>query len=235
MAKRKPKRLISDTSLFLKDIKPITENQMIFSDNYLSGKSQVLLGYPGTGKTFIALHKAFEELDNPNNNHQKIVIVRSAVSTRDQGFLPGTAAEKAEVYEFPYKIICSELFGRDDAYEILKKHQIVQFITTSFVRGLTINNAIIIADEVQNMTAHEADSVLTRVGNFSKILFCGDILQRDISKRSEKTIEFMLNVLQHMPEDFDFTYFNENDIVRNSLITNYIKTKYKLYPDGYTP
>jgi len=230
---KKSKNALADNHLNLVDISPMTENQSIFFQNFKSDKSQVLLGYPGTGKTFMALYKAFEEISNPVTEYQRIVIVRSAVPTRDVGFLPGTLAEKGEVYELPYKSICTELFGRSDAYEILKKHRTVEFITTSFIRGLTLDRSIIIVDEFQNMTAHEADSVITRVGNWSKILLCGDILQRDLNRHSEKNIESLLKVLKEMPDSFDFTHFDENDIVRSGLVGEYIRKKHKIYPDGY--
>jgi phosphate starvation-inducible protein PhoH len=230
---RKSKKLLADNHLDLDDISPITDNQKTFFDNYKSDKSQVLLGYPGTGKTFMALYKAFEDITDSKSEYQRIVIVRSAVPTRDVGFLPGTLAEKGEVYELPYKSICTELFGRGDAYEILKKNRTIEFITTSFIRGLTLDRAIIIVDEFQNMTAHEADSVITRVGNYSKIILCGDILQRDLTRGSERNIESLLNVLRGMENTFDFTEFTEDDIVRSGLVGDYIRTKHKLYPDGY--
>lgn len=219
--------------LSLVDIAPITDNQTAFFEKYKSDKSQVMLGYPGTGKTFMALYKAFEDLNNPLTDYQRIVIVRSAVPTRDVGFLPGTLAEKGEVYELPYKSICTELFERGDAYDILKKHRTIEFITTSFIRGLTLDRSIIIVDEFQNMTAHEADSVITRVGNFSKILLCGDILQRDLTKGSEKNIEELLYVLRRMENTFDFTEFGEDDIVRSGLVGDYIKMKHRVFPGGY--
>lgn len=235
MAKRTKtkKNSMSHNHMDLLNISPMTKNQELFFDNYDNGKSQVLLGCPGTGKTFMALSKAFEDVQDPSNGYERIVIVRSAVPTRDVGFLPGTLKEKGEVYELPYKAICTELFGRSDAYEVLKKHNIIEFITTSFIRGLTLDHCIIIVDEIQNMTAHEADSVLTRVGNCSKILFCGDVMQRDITKFSEKNIEDMLKVLESMEDTFDFNHFDENDIVRSGLVGNYIRAKHKLYPNGY--
>jgi len=236
MAKTKhksKKSQLDDNHLAMKEISPMTGNQSVFFENYERGKSQVLLGYPGTGKTFMALASALEEINNPKSKYQRIIIVRSAVPTRDVGFLPGTLAEKSAVYELPYMSICNELFGRGDAYEILKKHRCIEFITTSVIRGITLDKAIIIVDEVQNMTAHEADSVVTRVGASSKLILCGDILQRDLSKHAEKNIEVLLKVLEAMVDDFDFTYFGENDIVRSGLVGKYIKTKHKLYPDGY--
>lgn len=232
VARRKAKNAFNDNNLQLVDISPLTDTQQDFFEKYATDKSQMLLGYSGTGKTYIACYNAFKEIMK-GSEYRKVVIVRSAVPTRDIGFLKGTEAEKGAVYELPYRQICSELFKRDDAYEILVKHAGVQFMLTSFIRGITLDNSIIIVDEFQNMTAHEADSVLTRVGRDSKIMFCGDILQRDFTKGSEKNIEKFLNVLQGMPDVFDFTYFGENDIVRSGIVGEYIRAKHLMFPKGF--
>lgn len=229
---RKPKNAFNDNNLQLKDISPLTENQAKFFENYKSDKSQLLLGYSGTGKTYMAMFKAFEEVMK-GGEYKRVVIVRSAVPTRDIGFLKGDEAEKGAVYELPYFKVCSELFHRDDAYGILTKHDGIRFMLTSFIRGLTIDNSIVIVDEFQNMTAHEADSVLTRIGHNSKIIICGDILQRDFTKHSEKNIEKFLTVVQQMPNRFDFNYFDEDDIVRSGLVGDYIKAKHKKFPKGF--
>ncbi len=234
MAKRKDKRSpLSNNHLVLDEVTPLTDNQEVFFKNYQSDKSQILLGYAGCGKTFLAMYKALQDINNPANKYKKIVIVRSAVPSRDLGAMPGTLQQKTEMYELPYRAICNELFGRGDAYELLKKHNTVEFISTSYIRGLTLDNTIIIADEVQNMTAHEAESILTRVGIESKIIYCGDILQRDITKHSEKNVELFLNLIKKMTNDFDSVTFNEDDVVRSGLVGNYIKFKHKIYPDGY--
>lgn len=234
MARRKDKKtLLSDNHLSMQDIYPMTENQSVFFSNYESDKSQVLLGYPGTGKTFMALNRALKELNDPSSPYRRVVIVRSAVPTRDVGFLPGTLAEKSAVYEMPYQSICNELFGRSDAYEIMKKHRTIEFLTTSFIRGITLDRTIVIVDEFQNMTSHEADSIITRVGDYSKIIFCGDILQRDLNKASERNVETFLQVLDNMRDVFDFNYFGEEDIVRSGIVADYIKAKHRIYPDGY--
>jgi phosphate starvation-inducible PhoH-like protein len=229
---KKSKNVINDNNLNLKDVSPLTDNQAKFFENYTSDKSQLLLGYSGTGKTFMALNRAFKEVME-GSDYRRVVIVRSAVPTRDIGFLKGTEAEKGAVYELPYKKVCSELFGRDDAYEVLTKHDGIRFMLTSFIRGLTLDNSIVIVDEFQNLTAHEADSVLTRIGRNSKVVICGDILQRDFTKHSEKNIEKFLKVIETMPNRFDFNYFNEGDIVRSCLVADYIKQKHRLYKDGY--
>jgi phosphate starvation-inducible protein PhoH and related proteins len=232
MAKRKAKNAFNDNNLQLKDISPLTDNQADFFENYKSDKNQLLLGYSGTGKTYMACYQAFKEI-MAGSDYKRVVIVRSAVPTRDIGFLKGDEAEKGAVYELPYFKVCSELFGRDDAYGILTKHDGIRFMLTSFIRGLTIDNSIVIVDEFQNMTAHEADSVLTRVGHNSKIVICGDILQRDFTKHSEKNIEKFLQVVESMPHRFDFNYFDADDVVRSGLVGDYIKTKHAKFPKGF--
>ena len=232
MARRKAKNAFNDNNLVLKDISPLTDNQATFFENYKSDKNQLLLGYSGTGKTYMAMYQAFKEV-MAGSDYKRVVIVRSAVPTRDIGFLKGDEAEKGAVYELPYFKVCSELFGRDDAYGILCKHDGIRFMLTSFIRGLTIDNSIVIVDEFQNMTAHEADSVLTRVGHNSKIVICGDILQRDFTKHSEKNIEKFLQVVESMPHRFDFNYFDADDVVRSGLVGDYIKTKHAKFPKGF--
>ena len=232
MAKRKAKNAFNDNNLVLKDISPLTDNQADFFENYKSDKNQLLLGYSGTGKTYMACYQAFKEI-MAGSDYKRVVIVRSAVPTRDIGFLKGDEAEKGAVYELPYFKVCSELFGRDDAYGILCKHDGIRFMLTSFIRGLTIDNSIVIVDEFQNMTAHEADSVLTRVGHNSKLVICGDILQRDFTKHSEKNIEKFLQVVESMPNRFDFNYFDADDVVRSGLVGDYIKTKHAKFPKGF--
>ena len=232
MARRKQKtNLLSDNHLELGRVEPMSEAQKLFWEHYATNKHQLMLGYPGTGKTFLAMFKAFEEM--VKGTYKRIVIVRSGVPTRDIGFLPGTEQEKAAVYELPYKKVCADLFRRDDAYEVLKKHDGVRFVLTSFVRGITIENSVVIVDEMPNMTAHEADSVLTRIGKNCKIIFCGDVLQRDFTKANERNIEKFLKVLENMPEQFALTHFGLDDIVRSGLVSDYIKTKHNIYKDGF--
>lgn len=235
MAKRKSsKSPLSENHLNLQDIAPLTENQRIFFENYESDKSQFLLGYPGTGKTFNALFKAFQDINDPKTEYRRIVIIRSAVPTRDIGFLPGTEQEKSVVYELPYKKICSELFGRDDAYEIMKKHDTIRFMTTSFVRGITLDDTIVLVDEFQSMNAHELDSILTRIGRNSKILFCGDFMQSDLTRESEKHgAHKFFQVVQKMTNSFDINNFTAEDIVRSGIVKEYIKLKYSIFKAGF--
>ena len=213
----------------LKKIEPLTENQKISFEAYREGKNLLLHGIAGTGRSFISTYLALDELINKNQSlYEKLVIIRSVVPTRDMGFLPGNAKEKSRVYEGPYYAICSELFGRGDAYDYLKNKNLVEFQTTSFIRGLTFNNCIIIVDEMANCTLHELDSVITRIGKNCKVMFCGDFRQSDLVKRHEKDglLDF-LRIIRKM-NSFTFVDFDENDIVRSALVRDYIIQKDRL-------
>lgn len=181
--------------------------------------NQVLIGAAGTGKTFLASWLAFHALDN--SSLSQVVYIRSAVPTRDIGFLPGTENDKMMVYKAPYKDICKTLYNKGDAYEILEKKGIVSFMPTSFVRGTTIRNSFVIVDECQNMTMHELDSIITRLDDNSKIIFCGDIAQADL--KNNGFAEFF-NIIKGM-EEFSVVEFTTEDIVRGGLVKSYLTRK----------
>ena len=190
------KQSIRKQELDLQEIEPMNHAQELFFANYAKGSSQVLSGSAGVGKTFIALFSVFNEILTRSKSYRRVVIVRSAVATRDIGHLPGSLEEKSMIYELPYKGIISELFDNTGAYELLKEHGVVEFMLTSYVRGITLDDTIVIVDEYQNMSAHEADSVMTRLGKNSKIIFCGDTDQTDFTKNNEKDIDKFMNVLR---------------------------------------
>jgi phosphate starvation-inducible protein PhoH len=235
---RKEKRILRQTNqkvnnqeklnFKLKNIEPLTQNQKLSFEAYQGGKNLLLHGIAGTGKSFISLYLALNQILSENSQYKKLVIVRSVVPTRDMGFLPGNSKEKAKVYEAPYYAICTELFGRSDSYEYLKSKNLVDFISTSFIRGITLNDCIIIVDEIANMTLHELDSVITRVGKNCKIVFCGDFRQSDFTKEHERNglVDFM-RIIERM-KSFTFIDFNEQDIVRSSMVKDYIIQKDKL-------
>lgn len=199
-----------------KSIKALNERQATVLK---SDKNLVLVGYAGTGKTYLATYLGLNSIDS--RKYDKLIYLRSAVPTRNIGFLPGTDKEKVEVYEGPYSDIVAEIMGRGDAYDILKKKGIIEFKSTSFVRGINLQNAFIVVDECQNMTYHELDSIITRLKDNCRIAFCGDIRQADLYKNG---LEDFYNVLQKMGE-FDFIEFQKEDIVRSPLVKNYILTK----------
>ncbi len=212
----------------LKTFDPLTENQKIFFDAYKRGDYFVALhGVAGTGKTFIALYKAIEEVLDKNNPFNKIIVVRSAVQSREIGHLPGDVAEKMEIYQQPYRQICETLFGRRDAWDRLEEQGFIQFISTSFIRGMSFDDAIIIVDEMQNMNFEEIDTVMTRVGYRSKITWCGDCRQTDLRKNNDKSglLKFF-DIAQHMGA-FTRVEFTVDDIVRSSLVKDYILAKLK--------
>jgi phosphate starvation-inducible protein PhoH len=213
----------------LKRIEPLTKHQRESFEFYDQGKNLMLHGIAGTGKSFISLYLALNQiLTESDGPYKKIIIVRSVVPTRDMGFLPGNSKEKAQVYEAPYFAICTELFGRGDAYNYLKQKNLVEFISTSFIRGITLNNCIIIVDEIANMTLHELDSVITRVGKNCKIIFSGDFRQSDFTKDHERNgLPQFMRIVERM-KSFAFIDFDENDIVRSAMVKDYIILKDKL-------
>jgi len=212
----------------LKHFEPLTDNQRLTFEKYHDGKNLLLHGIAGTGKSFLSIYLSLQSILSDSSRYKKLVIVRSVVPTRDMGFLPGNNKEKTKVYEAPYLAIFSELFGRGDAYEYLKQKGIVDFISTSFIRGTTLNDCIIVVDEIANMTLHELDSVITRVGKNCKIIFCGDFRQSDFTKEHEKNglIDFM-RIINKM-KSFEFIDFTEHDIVRSAMVKEYIIAKDKL-------
>jgi predicted ribonuclease YlaK len=208
----------------LKTFEPLTERQADFFESYKRGDYFIgLLGSPGVGKTFLALYRAIEEVLDKTNSFEHIVVVRSAVQVRDQGFVPGTLEEKMEIYEVPYKEICETLFGRKDAWDRLKEQGYARFISTTAIRGISIDNSIIIVDECQSMTFHELSSVISRVGHRSKIIFVGDLKQNDLikSRNDVSGLVDFLQVARHMDE-FTEISFTPDDIVRSSLVKSFI-------------
>jgi phosphate starvation-inducible protein PhoH len=220
----------------LKTFDPLTENQKLFYDAYKRGDYFVALhGVAGTGKTFIALYKALEEVLDKSNPFNKIIIVRSAVPSREVGHLPGDLNEKTEIYRQPYQQICTTLFGRTDAYQRLEEQHHIEFISTSFIRGMSFDDAIIIVDEMQNLTYEEIDTVMTRVGYRSKIIWCGDYRQTDLNKKKNDMSGILkfFDIAQHMSA-FTRIEFTPNDIVRSSLVKDYIlaKLRYEDHIEG---
>ena len=219
---------------FLLDITPLTENQVSMFDEWGKGQNLFTYGCAGTGKTFIALYLALRDILSDSNPFQKLYIVRSLVSTREIGFLPGDHDDKALLYQIPYKNMVRHMFKMpDDAafdmlYENLKAQETISFWSTSFLRGTTLDDAIVIVDECQNLNFHELDSIITRVGQDSKIVFCGDVNQSDLQRTNERNgiLDFQ-RILENMDE-FSEIEFGINDIVRSGLVKSYLISKMSL-------
>ena len=216
-----------DRKFSMRPIEPITDTQAEMFDDYNTGYNIAAVGTAGTGKTMCALYLGLNDIMN-KDEYDQVIIVRSAVQTREQGFMPGSQAQKEAVYSVPYADIVNDLFGRGDAWEILKQKHQVKFMTSSFVRGLTFDNSIIIVDECQSMTYHELDSIITRVGETSKIIFCGDTAQDDLASNRHKNdisglVEFT-KVLSRI-NSFSVIKFGIEDIVRSGLVKEYIIAK----------
>jgi phosphate starvation-inducible protein PhoH len=212
----------------LRTISPLTTNQELTFKSYEQGSNLMLHGVAGTGKTFISMYLALREILSGNSPYEKIVVIRSVVPSRDMGFLPGSIKDKIKAYEEPYQEICDDLFSNGQGYNILKAKKLVEFTSTSFLRGMTFNNAIIIVDEFQNNSFGEINTVMTRVGENSKIIFCGDVRQSDLKKNEEKDgIRHFIEITKRMG-GFDHIEFNQSDIVRSGLVKQYLieSTKY---------
>lgn len=213
-----------NTNLQLKPIHPITDNQILAFNAYEDGKHVCMLGSAGTGKSFVALYNALKDVLDKSTPYRRVVIIRTAQASKAIGFLPGTEKDKIAVFETAYKGIFAELFGRGDAYEVCKQKGIVEFTGTSFLRGTTINDAIVVVDEIQSMNFHEIGTIVTRLGNDAKLVICGDNRQDDLtSKRfNERSgIVPMIKLISLMPS-IELITFTVNDIVRSGLVKEWI-------------
>jgi len=232
MASRKKNKEIGANNLVT--IKHITDNQKIVFDTWKKGKCQFLFGAAGTGKTFISLYLSLKDVLDLKTKFDKVVLVRSLIPTRDIGFLPGDEEDKASLYQVPYMNMVQFMFEMPNEqqfntlYDRLKGQGSLFFLSTSFLRGLTFDNSIIIVDECQNLNFHELDTIITRVGQDSKIIFCGDFDQTDLTRQNEKNgLHDFLRILMEM-EEFNCLEFTIGDIVRSGFVRNYIINKMKL-------
>ena len=229
MKRRKP---ISQE--YMLPVEPLTDNQKVMWDEWDKDQMIYAYGVAGTGKTFIALYKALKQVLDDYSPYEKIYIVRSLVATREIGFLPGDHEDKSSLYQIPYKKMVQSMFEMpdDNSYEMLydnlKAQETISFWSTSFIRGTTLDNSIVIIDECQNLNFHELDSIITRVGQDSKIVFCGDAAQTDLLKNNERTgiLDFQ-RIIQNM-EEFAMVEFGIEDIVRSGLVKSYLISKLNL-------
>ena len=231
MATKKTKEINSST---LVSVKPITDTQKIVFDTWKKGKNQFLFGAAGTGKTFVSLFLALQDVSDMMTKYDKVVLVRSLIPTRDIGFLPGDEEDKSALYEVPYQNMVQFMFKMpneqsfNSLYDRLKGQGSMYFLSTSFLRGLTFDNSIIIVDECQNLNFHELDTIITRVGQDSKIVFCGDFDQSDLMKQNEKNgLHTFLQILEEM-EEFNCSEFSIGDIVRSGFVRSYLINKAKM-------
>ena len=234
LTSKQMKRKKPISSEMLREIEPLTDNQQKLFDAYDKNQNIIAYGCAGTGKTFITLYNALCDVLDEKTPYEKIYIVRSLVATREIGFLPGDHEDKSSLYQIPYKNMVKYMFQMptDSDFEMLygnlKTQDTISFWSTSFIRGTTLDKAIIIVDEFQNLNFHELDSIITRVGEDSKIMFCGDATQSDLIKTNERNgiIDFM-QILRMMPS-MSIIEFGVDDIVRSGLCKEYLLAKMEL-------
>jgi phosphate starvation-inducible PhoH-like protein len=212
----------------LKRVKPLTENQERTFEAYEEGNHLVLSGSAGSGKSFLAMYLGLKDLLDDASHYNRIIIIRSAVPSRDLGFVPGTLEEKAKIYQEPYQNIVNELIGRGDAWHFLMNKQIIEFQTTSFLRGLTFRDCIIVFDEFQSATFHEIDTVFTRIGENCRFILCGDYNQNDLNNKKEKSgLNEAISILERI-NNVTRINFGIQDIVRSGFVKEYLTVKEKL-------
>ena len=232
MVKKKKNKEINHDDLVT--VKPITDNQGLVFNSWKKGKNQFLFGAAGTGKTFISLYLALTDIMDLKKPYDKVILVRSLIPTREIGFLPGDEEDKSALYQVPYQNMVQFMFQQpneqsfSNLYTRLKSQGSLFFLSTSFLRGLTFDNSIIIVDECQNLNFHELDTIITRVGQDSKIIFSGDFYQTDLIKQNDKNgLHTFLRILEEM-EEFNCLEFTIGDIVRSGFVRNYLISKIKL-------
>jgi predicted ribonuclease YlaK len=232
----KKNKEISSSNLI--KVKPITESQKTVFETYKKGQNQFLFGCAGTGKTFVSLYLALQDVMSLQTKYDKVILVRSLIPTREIGFLPGDEEDKAALYQVPYQNMVKFMFEQPNEqsfnmlYDKLKNQGSLYFLSTSFLRGLTFDNSIIIVDECQNLNFHELDTIMTRVGQDSKIHFCGDFFQTDLQKNSEREgMQRFMNIITSM-EEFANIEFTIGDIVRSGLVRSYLINKIKMGIDS---
>jgi len=221
---------INKSNFKITQVKPLSKSQKLACKQFMSTDSNLMLhGCAGTGKTFIALYLALMSLEK-DDAYNKIILIRSTVPSREMGFLPGNVKEKTQVYEMPYQDICTKLYNRGDAYSILKTKNIIEFTTTAFIRGTTFDDCIVVVDEIQNMNDMELHTIMTRLGVNSRIIFCGDINQDDLTSERKKELSGLRNFLKIIENLLEFTFidFTEDDILRHGVVKSYIIERNRL-------
>lgn len=209
----------------MKSINPMTRNQQRVFDLWEDDYNITLAGSAGTGKSLCTIYLALQEILGTidNRKYDKLIIIRSAVASRDLGFLPGSLEEKMEVYEQPYMQIFDFLFKKKNQYKFMKEAGLVEFHSTAYLRGTTFDNCIIILDEAASLNYHEISTVITRVGTNAKIITIGDTKQNDLIYKKNDTSGFakFLEISNRMPSMRN-VYFNIQDVCRSGLVKEFL-------------
>lgn len=228
------KQIGSKKSFSVKDLisfKPITERQKDFFNAFYSNIPVIIQDGPaGTGKSIVSIYCALSKVLSSDSGYERLIVIRSAVETRSQGFLPGTKEEKEEVFELPYIDIMSRITNYKNSYGMMKSLGYYEFMTTSHLRGTTFDNCIIVVDEAQNADIEELATIFTRIGKNSMIIVCGDTNQNDLFRKREKSgFEDFKKIINNMSIDTSATItYTFDDIVRSKLVKEFIISRANL-------
>lgn len=212
-------------SLITKKIrnKFLTESQKTYYDLLTNNQIVLCSGPAGVGKSYISMKAAVDLLMDPENSYEKLVIVRPAVEAEEKlGSLPGNVEEKLDPYIFPSYYLLNKIIGKE-AREKLKESEIIEVFALAYMRGMNIDNTILIFEEAQNATPNQMKLLLTRIGYNSKFFISGDLEQTDRYK--DKKQSGLWDALQRFKsvDDVGVFEFGDNDVVRNPLITKLLK------------
>lgn len=201
----------------------LTENQKIYSETLLNNQITICSGPAGVGKSYIAMKTAVDLLLDDGNGYDKIIIVRPAVEAEEKlGALPGNVEEKLDPYIFPSYYLLNKIIGKESR-EKLKEAEVIEVFALAYMRGMTIDNSILIFEEAQNATPKQMKLLLTRIGTNSKFFISGDIEQTDRYKDKKHSGLYDAITRFHGVNGIGIFEFGDKDGVRNPIITKILQ------------
>ena len=201
----------------------LTENQKIYSETLLNNQITICSGPAGVGKSYVAMKTAVDLLLDDGNGYDKIIIVRPAVEAEEKlGALPGNLEEKLDPYIFPSYYLLNKIIGKEDR-EKLKDAEVIEVFALAYMRGMTIDNSILVFEEAQNATPKQMKLLLTRIGTNTKFFISGDIEQTDRYKDKKHSGLYDALIRFNGINGIGIFEFGDKDGVRNPIITKILQ------------